>query len=410
MAGPKPLLVLLACLVFAAPAAGGFPDEFAGRPGFPLQDAPAGREQPRLRLRVSAEQANIRESPDIGSAMLRQIPQGTELEAERREGEWFLVRYVLEDGGVRSGWIHESLVTVVSAPAGAPVREPARPRAAPPPVRATPPAERSVSVKRPPAARPAGPRFALAVSSGGTYLAGGDLNAGTRGLAEYYGALTGATPAASAGTVHLTYLLGMEASLALRPGLWAGLGFDYFRGANDSVLEFARGTTPDIVRTGPRLSALPIKATVTFYPWPFLYAKGALAWYFMKCGYDFRYEKGESFVEWKGDTSKSGLGAELAAGGEWEFYPGTFLFAEGAARYAKFSGFEGRNVTTNSNGESAVEEGTLWAFHVRTAPGASYPVVFVRAARPSEARAEDPRPASVNFSGASLRIGVRLKF
>ena len=385
---------LLAALAFAAPA-------FAG------QDAPAARDAALIRLRISADQANIRERPDIGSAMLRQIPQGTELEAERKEGEWFLVRYVLEDGGVRAGWIHESLVVVVSAPADAPERAPARPRETPAPARR---AEQPGSVERRPSNRPAGPGFSLSVSSGGNYVAGGDLNAGTLGLADYYGSLAGVSSSSPAGTLHLTYILGLEASVAVRPGLWVGLGLDYFQGESTSVLEFPRGATPDIVRTGPRLSALPLKATVTYYPWPFLYAKGALAWYLMKCGYDYRYEKGESFLSWTGDTSKSGLGAELAAGGEWEFYPGTFLFAEGAVRYAKFSGFEGRNVTTNSDGDSAVEEGTLWSFLVRTAPGTAFPVLFVRAARPSEAGVEEPRPASVNFSGASLRVGVRLKF
>jgi len=369
------------------------------------------QEPPRIRLRVSADQANIRENPDIGSAMLRQIPQGTELEAERKDGEWYLVRYVLEDGGVRSGWIHESLVTVVSAPAGAAGREPERPHERiPAPARRTPPIERPISVESRPSAGPAGPGFSLAVSSGGNYVAGGDLNAGTLGFADYYAALSGVPPSASAATLHLTYILGLEASLAVRPGLWLGLGLDYFKGESTSLLEFARGASPDIVRTGPRLSALPIKAFLTYYPLPFLYAKAGFAWYLLKCGYDYRYEKGETFIAWKGDTSKSGLGAELAAGGEWEFYPGTFLFAEGTVRYAKFSGFEGRNVTTNSEGDSAVEEGTLWAFDVRTTPGATYPVLFVRAARPSEAGVEDPRPASVNFSGASLRIGVRLKF
>ncbi len=372
--------------------------------------AGGSQEVPRIRLRVSADQANIRENPDIGSAMLRQIPQGTELEAERKEGEWYLVRYVLEDGGVRAGWIHESLVTVLSTPPGAAGREPERPRETPAPARRTPPIERPVSVERRPEAGPAGPGFSLAVSSGGNYVAGGDLNAGTLGFADYYGALTGVAASASAGTLHLTYILGLEASLAVRPGLWVGLGLDYFQGETTSALEFARGASPDIVRTGPRLSALPIKAFLTYYPLPFFYAKAGLAWYIMKCGYDYRYEKGESFIGWKGDTSKSGLGAELAAGGEWEFYPGTFLFAEGTVRYAKFSDFEGRNVTTNSEGDSAVEEGTLWTFDVRTAPGTTFPVLFVRAARPSEAGVEDPRPASVNFSGASIRVGVRLKF
>src|SRR5512135_407097 len=82
-----------------------------------LAQAAAG---PAVKLKVTAEQANLREKPDISSAVVQQIPEGTVLEADKKDGEWYLVRYTLEDGGVIAGYIHESLVTVVGqAPAAA---------------------------------------------------------------------------------------------------------------------------------------------------------------------------------------------------------------------------------------------------------------------------------------------------
>ena len=66
-----------------------------------------------MKVKITAEQANLREKPDIGSGIVQQIPEGTVLEADRKEGEWFFVRFTLEDGGVIGGWIHESLVEVV---------------------------------------------------------------------------------------------------------------------------------------------------------------------------------------------------------------------------------------------------------------------------------------------------------
>ena len=42
-----------------------------------------------LRVRVVSEQANIRVKPDISSEMLFQVPEGTEFQAEKKEGEWF---------------------------------------------------------------------------------------------------------------------------------------------------------------------------------------------------------------------------------------------------------------------------------------------------------------------------------
>jgi len=38
-----------------------------------------------MKIKVTAEQANLREKPDIGSGIVQQIPEGTVLEADRKE-------------------------------------------------------------------------------------------------------------------------------------------------------------------------------------------------------------------------------------------------------------------------------------------------------------------------------------
>src|SRR4030043_2035257 len=68
-----------------------------------------------IKLRVAAEQANIREKPDIMSAILQQLPEGATLEAERKEGEWYAVLVEKEEGGFILGYVHESLVMVIEA-------------------------------------------------------------------------------------------------------------------------------------------------------------------------------------------------------------------------------------------------------------------------------------------------------
>jgi len=89
----------------------------------------AASQKAPARVKVIAEQANLREKPDIGSSIVQQIPEGTVLEADRKEGEWYFVRYPLEDGGVIGGWLHESLVEPVAG--GTPVPAAAAPAAAP---------------------------------------------------------------------------------------------------------------------------------------------------------------------------------------------------------------------------------------------------------------------------------------
>jgi len=83
--------------------------------GTGLFAAPSGVQDRPTKLKITAEQANLREKPDIGSSIVQQIPEGTVVEADRKDGEWYFVRYTLEDGGVIGGWIHESLAEVVEA-------------------------------------------------------------------------------------------------------------------------------------------------------------------------------------------------------------------------------------------------------------------------------------------------------
>jgi len=356
------------------------------------------QEPARLVVKVTAEQAILREKPDIGSAMLQQVPGGTLLEADRKEGEWYLVRYTLEDGAVIAGWIHESLVSLVSGTAS---------RTTPPP-----PAKRPVERKTIPAgeAATAPPSVVLAVSSGGNYVAGGDLNVGLKGIADYYGAVLGVSPTPKPGSLHLTYILGAEVSFAIVPRLWLGLGVDFFRGEHTNLLEYETSEVPDVLETTGRVRAIPVKLSLTYYPASSLYLKAGAGWYPLKAGYTYRFERGEDWVEWVGEATANGLGAELALGGEWELYPSVFLFAEGNVRFAKISGFEGQNITRNSEDLTYTEDGTLWIFNVRASPDKAYPALFIRSGRPAEAGVQDAQPAAINLSGAVLRLGVRIRF
>ena len=163
------------------------------------------------RIKVVAEQANLREKPDIGSAIVQQIPEGTVLEADRKEGEWFFVRYALEDGGVIGGWIHESLVEVVEEartapretvrPADRPAERPARPRNRP----KLPPLEfRSGAVP-----------LEISFSLGAATLAPRDLNKAARGFADWQAAATGLTAPGSAQGLRVGPVFGFELSYRL---------------------------------------------------------------------------------------------------------------------------------------------------------------------------------------------------
>lgn len=368
------------------------------------QDAPA---RP-VKVRVTAEQANLRESADIGSSIVQMIPEGAVLDADRKEGEWYFVRFTLEDGGVIGGFIHESLVEVVGGPAPAP-----------------PPEERTAPAARP---RERGPRsggigriekpefrtgsfpLELSVSAGAGPVSPRQLNDGTKGYAAYTGAVLGIPVPGSPDTLGLALLAGFELTYRVSPELAVGLGADYIRGANGDTLVFTDGLVTERLVTKPSARAVPVKLVVRYYPGAGFYARGGLGIYSARAGYLYRNVGAEAWEQWKGTASASGIGAEAALGGEWEIAPRTAFFAEAGFRLARFGGLTGKNVYTNSAGDAVTEPGTLYYFH-RIAPDENaYPLLFVMGSPPEGEDIVDYRRAAVDLSGTAVRAGVRFRF
>ncbi len=397
-AGPVVFLVL-AALVAAGPA--------------PAQEKPS----PTFKIQVTAEQANIRDTPDIGSPIVQQLPEGAVLEAEKKQGEWYLVRFTRDDGLVARGYIHESLVRELEAVPATPAeqvrREPVRKideRPEPVVIEPASPEARPATPPPPPAGLPEAKTFGFSVLAGANFAAVGDLNTGARGLADYYSAVVGTQGTGSIAGLHLTYILGGEISYSLMPGLFATLGLDYFAGRRSSRMEFSVGASPDVLLTQPRVKALPVKLGLAYYPLPYVFIKGGLQYYFVSVNYLYRYERSLYWQEWQGDAKARGIGASIGAGGEYEFYPGLFLVGEAELRFARFGGFAGKDITVNSEGESYTEQGTLYYFLAEAAGQGGYPLVFIRDDLPSEPGASEPREARINLNGMSLKLGIRVRF
>jgi hypothetical protein len=352
-----------------------------------------------IKVKVTAEQANLREKPDIGSGILQQIPEGTVLDADRKEGEWFFVRYALEDGGIIGGWIHESLVQAVE-------------EAAPPfPVKA--PARETARPVRPQPARAEGPRplpLEFSISAGLGPLSSDDLNDGTRGFADWFGASIGIPAPADPETLSLGWLAGVEIAYRVSPRLAIGLGTDFIRASADGEMTFTDMLLTETLATKPSVRGVPVKLSVRFYPGAGFYLRGALGVYAVKAGYLFRREGTDSWEQWKGSASASGFGGEAAFGGEWAVAPSTALFAEAGFRMASFGGLTGESVYTNSANDRVTESGRLYYVRRTGADDGIYPMVLVAASAPDEPDIVASRRARVNLSGTSVRAGVRFRF
>jgi len=86
------------------------------------------------------------------------------------------------------------------------------------------------------------------------------------------------------------------------------------------------------------------------------------------------------------------------------------LFIETIGRYAKIKGFKGKNDYKESTGYEFFEEGSLYSYDIRISGEKSYPVMFIRGKKPSEGGVTNVRPAVIDFSGFSLRAGIKLRF
>lgn len=376
--------------------------------------AAEGAQAQTIKLKVTADQANLREKPDIGSSVIQAIPAGTILEADRKEGEWYFVRYTLEDGGVIGGWIHESLVEVLGP--GEPVKPPAA-RPAP----KTPPRERA----RPPA-RQGGikaPEFRtgtipleFAVSMGIATLAPRELNDATRGFADWLAATAGMTVGDRPDILNLAGLAGFELSYRFSPRLTFGVGADLLTGSNAGAVELSGLGTTETVTTKPYVRGVPFKLMVRFYPGTGFYLRGGLGFYSVKAGYYYRHQGGlgglgqDVSEQWKGSASTTGLGAEAAFGGEWDFGARTVFFVEAGMRIASFTGLTGQGQYRDPAGVTTTEAGTLFFFHKTAGGEQSYPLLFVRSIPPAEEGVTSARKARINLSGTAVRVGVRYKF
>ena len=364
-----------------------------------------------MKIKVTAEQANLREKPDIGSGIVQQIPEGTVLEADRKEGEWFFVRYALEDGGVIGGWIHESLVEVIEG-AVAPVETRPAARGEEPPAapRERRPGRVRIGRIERPEFRTGSFPLEAAFSMGAATVAPRDLNNGARGFADAYGAFLGIPSPHAPDALHMALLTGVELNYRLSPKLTVGLAADYLKGDNRDELPYDRETVIDTVTTRPAARAVPIKLVARFYPGAGVYVRGGLGIYAVKASYLYRVSRPDSWQQWKGSATASALGGEVAFGGEWEAAPRTTLFIEAGFRYARFTKLTGKEVYTDSIGLDETTGGTLDFYRQQAQDGDFYTRLSIQESLPAGEGFADARTAVVNLSGAAIRAGARYRF
>jgi hypothetical protein len=386
--------------------------------------APAGPAAGPLKVKVTAELANVRQKPSISSIIIRQFPQGDILEAVRKEGEWYLLKFEPDESGATSGYVHESLVLALDE---IPKQEqPSRliePPAKTEPVVVQPPRiERQVEKPVADAAAaqaaageavPIGTaaRASLTIYSGGSLIVGGDLNTAAQGLADYYTEITGVAGDAKVSPARLGLLYGGEFAFPLSPQFYVVAGAEFHGASKSSLVSYARGSVTDTFTATPGFQALPLRLGLAFYPVEYFFVKVGAAYYFAKASYDDRYVHDKYWQEWQGDATAQGFGFWGGLGLDWPLGDAFSLLIEATGEYASISGFQGTGTYLDSTSSSTVSEtGKLYFWNARTSSQTSYPTAFIRSKSPSEAGVENVREATADFSGLAIRVGFKIRF
>jgi hypothetical protein len=391
--------------------------------------AAAGFGSDTIKLKVTAETANIRVKPSIGSNIIRQFPAGAILEAEQKEGEWYLIKLDPDEAGNVTGYVHESLVMPLNqAPVAAPPVA-----AVPPPVVKAPETKPAAKVPAPKtevvmtardkpavyevtdeilADAGAESPFSLAVWGGGGLTLVGDLNTGAKGLADFYEAQTGGIADKTVSPVRAGLQLGGEAMVAIAPGLKIAFGAEYIWASRESALTLsADPLNPSTLTVKPGFSALPIHLAVVYYPVNYLYLKAGVGYYFARTDYRYAFTYGESLRDWQGEATAGGAGLLGGIGLDLSLARGLGLTAELCGRYAVITGFTGSDTYADENlAEPYIEEGRLYAYDARTSSQTAYSLIFIRGKKPAESGVENAREAKLDLSGISLKIGFKYKF
>jgi hypothetical protein len=375
-------------------------------------------QEPRTQLKVVSEIANIRQNPDIGSAIIQQLPQGTVLEATQKQGEWYVIQLKLDEGKILSGFVHESLVTVIGGPAPEEVKiaEPVREE----PIKEEPVKVEEVEKARPvkiqpqiqesPPGTPEYPKFCVSFSGGMGYVLGGDLNEGAIGLGDYYAASLGESKSGSVSSLHTGYIFEGEMNFTFSSKFFLNVGGAYFSGSKESLIEHPEGTYVEVYTTRPHIRSIPVKISISYYPNPAFYIKLGGEYHFAKCSYFYRFDEGEYWQEWKGDASGQGPGIFGGVGIEANPTGNVRFFLEMLGRYCKITNFSGSDEYNDSTGYQSSENGTLYIYQGHITEAESYSLLYIRERKPSEAGVSDAKAATIDLSGFEVRVGIRFKF
>ncbi|MCK4646718.1 MAG: hypothetical protein KAU46_10730 [Candidatus Aminicenantes bacterium] len=359
----------------------------------PLNISALNSKSSEWELKIKVEKADIRLEPDKRSPAVAAALKGTILKSYEKEGEWF--RVIIgpdKEGFVVIGYIHSNAVDIIREKT---IKEP------------------DFWEEEPEFFRGIG--LSVRLSGGLNIFFGGDIDKGTRGLydstADFLSS-EGYTLDIRTRSFHRAVDIAGDIIFNLTPHIGIGLGAGYIRGVETSVLTISREDLDGLpqVNSSPVINAVPIRLGLFFtLPIHQLFAVS------FNCGAalyqtKYSYSLASNWMDMKSlyHTARAkSLGFHGGIGFEINLTPRAVFFIEGRGRYARISNLKGtaveREWVVYDFVDSIKAKGTLYYLEDE-----KYPYLAVLEEEPSGYKVV--RKAVFDFSGISLRAGIRFKF
>ncbi|MGB9893082.1 MAG: hypothetical protein ACPLRA_01615, partial [Candidatus Saccharicenans sp.] len=252
--------------------------------------------------------------------------------------------------------------------------------------------------------------FGMTISSGLAYLSPSDLNRGAQGVIEYYLYAFHSYEKIDMKGLHLTFLYGLDFFYQIDKQLYLSLGFDYLQSSRNNRRDFAYAGSSYSVAAKPAIRDLPLRISLFYQPLEHFYFRIGIETHLARINYCYRLTEDESWMVWRGKASGLGLGWLEAVGLDWPVSSWFRVFFEGSYRYLKLRNLEGQDYYSDSAGQERTEKGKLYYWERQVSANLSFPALYVRENLPTEPGVVKARKAEVDFSGFSLRAGLKFRF
>jgi hypothetical protein len=260
--------------------------------------------------------------------------------------------------------------------------------------------------------------FALKLTGGMNYMLPGDWNAFMNGWTDYHNDCAndmGGTMEGEFKSIRWGLDFEGDVIIYLNPRFGITIGSGYIYGKKGPDAKKITLNLPDEtfkLTHDMQISAIPVKIGVyycLFRSSKFnFFLSGGIGYYFAKISEDYMDQWDSSWSHEIQGAKGEGIGFQGGMGLELDIAKNIAFVVEGYGRYAKIGDFRGDRDWSMSFGPDGSKKGGLYYYESDT-PYGWLPYIEISDGVPRGANRRDARKATVDFSGFTVRIGVKIR-